>query len=119
VTSPPRVWYLVRDFDAGRDFYKRLLGFEETFVDLDDRWARLESGAMRIAIAEGEPSGESGVATIDVDDVKRAADRLREAGVEVGTVIELVGQMRLVDVFDPDGNRLQLAQPLDERPVDA
>ena len=35
-------------------------------------------------------------------------------GVEVGTVFELHGQMRLLDVFDPDGNRLQLvaaAQP--------
>ena len=31
-----RVWYLVRDFDRGRDFYKRVLGFEETFVDWDD-----------------------------------------------------------------------------------
>ena len=29
---------------------------------------------------------------------------------EVGTVLELAGQMRLVDVFDPDGNRVQLAQ---------
>jgi hypothetical protein len=32
-----RVWYLVRDFDRGREFCKRLLGFEETFVDRDDR----------------------------------------------------------------------------------
>ena len=118
MTALPRVWYLVRDFDLGRDFYKRVLGFEETFVDWDDRWSRLESGSMRIAIAEGEPSHESGVATIDVDDVKQAAERLREAGVEVGTVVELAGQMRLVDVFDPDGNRVQLAQPLEERPLD-
>jgi len=27
-------------------------------------------------------------------------------------VIELAGQMRIVDVFDPDGNRVQLSQPL-------
>jgi hypothetical protein len=27
-------------------------------------------------------------------------------------VLELAGQMRLVDVFDPDGNRIQLAQAL-------
>ena len=37
---------------------------------------------------------------------------LAEAGVEVGTVLELHGAMRLVDVYDPDGNRLQLAQEL-------
>ena len=114
--TQPRVWYFVREFDKGRDFYKRLLGFEETFVDFDDRWSKLEHGGMRIALSEGEPTHDGGVATVDVDDVKRVADRLRSEGVEVGTVIELSGQMRLVDVFDPDGNRVQLAQPLDDPP---
>jgi hypothetical protein len=28
-------------------------------------------------------------------------------------VFELTGEIRLVDVFDPDGNRIQLAQSLD------
>ena len=71
----------------------------------------MENGTMRIALAEGEPV-ECGVATIDVADVKADADRLRGQGVEVGVVIELAGQMRIVDVFDPDGNRVQLAQPI-------
>jgi predicted enzyme related to lactoylglutathione lyase len=71
----------------------------------------MENGAMRIALAEGEPV-ECGVATVDVADVKGDAERLRAEGVEVGVVIELAGQMRIVDVFDPDGNRVQLAQPI-------
>jgi catechol 2,3-dioxygenase-like lactoylglutathione lyase family enzyme len=108
-----RVWYLVRDFDQGRDFYKRVLGFTETYVDFDDRWAKLEHGEMRIALGEGDPV-EGGVATVDVADVKGDAERLREEGVEVGVVLELTGQMRLVDIFDPDGNRIQLAQVLGE-----
>jgi catechol 2,3-dioxygenase-like lactoylglutathione lyase family enzyme len=49
------VWYRVRDLDAARAFYKETLGFEETFVDFDDRWAQLEHGGTAIAIAEGEP----------------------------------------------------------------
>ena len=110
--NAPRVWYLVRDFDRGRDFYKRLLGFEETFVDWDDRWSKLERGSMRIALAEGEPTLSGGVAAIDVDDVKATAEKLRSEGVEVGTVLELAGAVRLVDVFDPDGNRVQLTQEL-------
>jgi catechol 2,3-dioxygenase-like lactoylglutathione lyase family enzyme len=109
----PRVWYLVRDFDLGRDFYKRVLGFEETYVDWEDKWSKLENGRMRIALAEGEPA-EAGAATVDVADVKAEAARLRDQGFDVGVVLELAGQMRLVDVFDPDGNRVQLAQPLDE-----
>jgi catechol 2,3-dioxygenase-like lactoylglutathione lyase family enzyme len=110
----PRVWYLVRDFDRGREFYKQMLGFDETFVDWDDRWAKLERGEMRIAIAEGEPNPDGGVATVDVADVKAEAERLRDADVNVGVVLDLAGQMRLVDVYDPDGNRVQLAQPIDE-----
>ena len=109
--SDPRVWYFVREFDRGRDFYKRLLGFDETFVDWDDRWAKLERGTMRIALSEGEPT-EAGVAMVDVEDVKQTAEALRAAGVEVGTVVDFAGEMRIVDVFDPDGNRIQLAQQL-------
>ena len=55
---------------------------------------------------------EGGVAHVDVDDVKAEAERLRAEGVEVGVVFELHGEMRLLDVYDPDGNRLQFAQEL-------
>ena len=106
------VWYRVRDLDAGRAFYRDVLGFEEMFVDFDDEWSRLEHGGMEIALAVGDPAESSGVAHVDVVDVKDEAERLRGAGVEVGVVLELHGQIRLVDVFDPDGNRVQLAESL-------
>ena len=107
------VWYRVRDLDAGRAFYRDVLGFEEVFVDFDDGWSRLRHGEMEIALAFGDPAESSGVAHVDVPNVKDEADRLRDAGIEVGVVLELHGQIRLVDVFDPDGNRIQLAQSLD------
>jgi catechol 2,3-dioxygenase-like lactoylglutathione lyase family enzyme len=105
------VWYRVRDLDAARAFYKDTLGFEETLVDFLDRWARLVHGGTEVALAEGAPEA-SGVAHVDVPDVKAEAERLRTAGVEVGVVFELTGEIRLVDVFDPDGNRIQFAQSL-------
>ena len=55
---------------------------------------------------------------VDSDDpemaqeAKAEAARLRAEGVEVGTVLELHGHVRLLDVYDPDGNRIQLAQDL-------
>ena len=110
MTTP--VWYHVRDLDAGREFYTRKLGFTETFLDADGRWAKLERGAMEIALAEGEPQEDSGVAHVDVPDVKAVADQLRKEGVEVGVVLELHSAIRLLDVFDPDGNRVQFAQEL-------
>jgi catechol 2,3-dioxygenase-like lactoylglutathione lyase family enzyme len=106
-----RVWYRVRDLAAARDFYTGKLGFTETYLDDDGRWAKLERGGMQIALAEGEPE-DAGVATIDVDDAKAEAERLRSEDVDVGTVLELHNEVRLLDVFDPDGNRLQLVQQL-------
>jgi catechol 2,3-dioxygenase-like lactoylglutathione lyase family enzyme len=109
-----RIWYRVADLDAARAFYRDVLGFTETFVDEQERWATLDRGATEIAIGEGREDAVGGeaVATVDVDDVKAERERLAEAGVEVGVVLELHGTMRLLDVFDADGNRLQLAEDL-------
>jgi catechol 2,3-dioxygenase-like lactoylglutathione lyase family enzyme len=107
-----RIWYQVRDLDKARAFYTDTLGFTETYADED--WAKLERGGMLIALAEGEPSEEGPVASVDVVDVKTEADRLRAESVEIGTVLELHDEVRVVDVFDPDGNRLQLVQQLRE-----
>jgi catechol 2,3-dioxygenase-like lactoylglutathione lyase family enzyme len=109
-----RIWYRVSDLEAARTFYRDALGFTETFVDESERWASLDRGATEIAVGEAEGAGdpEGQVATIDVDDVKAERERLAAAGVEVGTVLELTGAMRLLDVFDPDGNRIQLAEEL-------
>jgi catechol 2,3-dioxygenase-like lactoylglutathione lyase family enzyme len=106
------VWYHVRDLDAARGFYRDKLGFEETYHDEEGRWTRLAHGPMEIGLAEGEPSEDGGVAHVDVPDIKAEAERLRGDGVEVGVVFELHGEMRILDVFDPDGNRIQLAQEL-------
>jgi catechol 2,3-dioxygenase-like lactoylglutathione lyase family enzyme len=107
----PTVWYHVRNLDEGRRFYQDVLGFEELAVDFDARWSELRRGEIEIGLSEREPA-ENGVAHVDVDNVKGEAERLREAGVEVGIVLELTGEMRLLDVFDPDGNRIQLAEEL-------
>lgn len=105
------VWYRVRNLDAGRAFYVGKLGFVETRLNDDERWIELERDAMAIGLAEGEPE-EAGVATVDVVDIKSEAERVRQEGVDVGVVFEIHDEIRLLDVFDPDGNRVQLAQSL-------
>jgi catechol 2,3-dioxygenase-like lactoylglutathione lyase family enzyme len=106
-----RVWYHVRDLDAARAFYTGKLGFTETYLD-GDGWAKLERGDMPIVLAQGEPQADGPVASIRVDDLKAEAERLRAADVDVGTVLELHGEIRVVDFFDLDGNRLELVEEL-------
>ena len=108
------VWYHVRDLDEGRRFYRDVLGFTETYFDAQAGWAKLRHGEMAIGLAQGEPHEDGGVAHVDVHDLKAEAERLRSEGIQVGVVLELHGEMRLLDVFDPDGNRVQLAQELSD-----
>jgi catechol 2,3-dioxygenase-like lactoylglutathione lyase family enzyme len=107
----PRIWYHVSDLDQARAFYRDKLGFTETYAD-DEGWSKFERGETGIAIAEGEPQPDGPVASVDVEDVKGEAERLRSAEVDVGTVLEIHAEVRVVDVFDPDGNRLQLVEQL-------
>ena len=89
---------------------------EQVYKDEEDRWARMVRDGLEIALAEGEfeGGGEEGeedvIATLEVTDIKAEADRLREAGLNVGVVLEIPGAIRLLDVFDPDGNRIQLSE---------
>jgi extradiol dioxygenase family protein len=106
------VWYHVRDLDKARDFYVHQLGFTESAHQSDEPWSTLERGDTMVGLAEGEPRAEGAVAHVDVDDVKDLAEQLRAGGVDIGVVVELHGEMRLLDVFDLDGNRLQFAQEL-------
>lgn len=112
------IWYRVTDLEAARAFYTQQLGFEEVYFDAEDRWIRLVRNGIEIAIAEGEfesegtAAGEDVVATVEVSDVKGEAERLRDAGVNVGVVLEIPGTIRLLDVFDPDGNRVQLSEDI-------
>ena len=103
------VWYSVRDLDQARQFYRDSLGFTESAFDAAEGWSKLERGGMEIALTTGEPQ-QSGVAHVEVDDVKAEAERLRQEGVEVGVVLELHGEMRLLEVVDPDGNRIELGE---------
>ena len=105
-----RVWYRVRDLDAARQWYTGKLGFEETYSTSPA--AGPSSSAGRCRSRSPRRARRRGVATVDVDDVKAEADRLREDDIEVGTVLELHNEVRLLDVYDPDGNRLQLVQEL-------
>ena len=105
------VWYGVRDLEVARDFYTGTLGFHELYTDDEGRWAHLARDSAKLALVESsEPTGA--VLAVAVPDVKAEAERLRSGGVPVGVVLEIPGVIRLLDVFDPDGNRLQLTQDL-------
>ncbi len=107
------IWFAVRDLDSTASFYAETFGFEEVYRDQEARWVRLVRDGVEVELAEEKEGGETDlVLMLEVDDVKAEAERLRAAGVQVGTVVEIPSTIRLLDVFDPDGNRIQLTQDL-------
>ena len=106
------IWYGVSDLATARDFYTGTLGFDEIGYYEAEGLLRLSFGDVAVGVTRGDGGETEAVPQVEVEDVKAEAARLRSAGVNVGVVLELPGTIRMVDVFDPDGNRLQLTQDL-------
>ena len=112
----------VSDQDRAIDFYVEKLGFEKR-ADIAfgeqgaGRWIEVGLPGAQTTIALTPERGEwvvgrmTGV-SLTTGDIDTLHARLRDAGVDVGIILELQGEMRLLDVYDPDGNRIQLAQEL-------
>jgi len=49
---PPRSWYIVRDFESRRAFYKQMLGLRGDLRRLGRQVVEAENGSMLIALAE-------------------------------------------------------------------
>jgi predicted enzyme related to lactoylglutathione lyase len=59
-----------------------------------------------------QPVGGGGVAVFTCPDTRAAIARLKEKGVRCDEVDEMPGMVILGTFYDPDGNKLQLAQDL-------
>jgi len=119
VSEPPAVTGIselvleVADLEAGRRFYRDLLGFEETlhgegrqgrYWYLVGDSARLGLWTPQVGLAGGRGGAHVHFAfNVSDDEIDRLESRLREAGVETEGPMQL-GPGRAVYVTDPDGN---------------
>ena len=98
--------------ERARAFYRDVLGLP---LEGDADWVEADLGGLRFALHkwhEGAP--EPGAAAINVNfevaDIDAAAQRLRDAGVEVGEIFrESYGAF--CTFRDPEGHTLELFQP--------
>jgi predicted enzyme related to lactoylglutathione lyase len=113
------VWYPVTDWERAKRFYKDTLALKPAFGMDEMGWLEFEVGSAptHLAISRvepGQPTGASGgacavIAVKDIDGVR--ADLVRK-GVRCDDVQEIPKVVKLCSFFDPDGNRIQLAQSL-------
>ena len=111
------VWYNVSDWVAAQKFYGETLGLPVAFALEEAGWIEYGRTLPHLAInrwtaKSGIPIGGGGVATLTCPDVRGTIARLRAKGVRCDEVEELPGMVILGTFYDPDGNKLQLAQSL-------
>lgn len=113
------VWYTVTDWQRAKTFYMEALGLRPTFCMEEMGWQqyRVAEGSPDIAISRAQPGQHVGgaggaVAVLAVRDVEVARRRLLEKKVRCDGITTIPNVVKLCDFYDPDGNRLQLAQPL-------
>ena len=107
------VYLYVRDIERSAAFYRDVLGIPLELDDSDPHWAeaRLRNG-LRFALhtwhgAAAEVGGGTVRLNFEVANVDEAAERLREAGVEVGEIHrEDYGSH--AEFVDPDGYRFDI-----------
>ena len=105
----------VSDLDVARRWYERFMGRAPDLIpnDVEAAWQLTETGWIYV-ILDPERAG-SAVNTVLVDDLGGFLNGLRERGVEVGSIETLGTAARRSAVEDPDGNRLNVGQPMSER----
>jgi catechol 2,3-dioxygenase-like lactoylglutathione lyase family enzyme len=106
-TGIDTVFYQVCSMDRAIDFYGGVLGLELLRREGND-WAELDAGALTIALSgELATRPHSGGATVVLatDDLDQVAHRLAEHDVQRGS-IEDMGNARMLQFFDPDGNEI-------------
>ena len=117
---------LVDDYPACFRFYRDVMRFPVTYGDEDGAYADFDAGSdvglalfARSAMAQAlgsttDASGDKVAMIFSVDDVDAALEQLRQQGVAVAAEAQDRPDwgIRAAHVRDPDGNLLELNQPV-------
>lgn len=113
------VWYNVKDWERGKKFYRDTLGLPIAFASDEAGWAEFgHPNQTHVAInlwrgPEPMPPAIGGATvTFGCDDTRAMVAKLRSQGVKCDEPDEIPGMVILAAFYDPEGNRLQIAQSL-------
>ena len=112
VSGTSVVWLPVTDVKRAVEFYRDTLGLSESRVE--DDWAELEAGSVKIGLNGSESPGGDGGAVIAFSPeggLDSAVEELRGKGVEIAGDVSEHPWGRLATIKDPDGNDIQLYEP--------
>lgn len=107
----------VRDLEKSVKWYQEALGFKVTFRLDEYGWAEVQTAwkDVTLGLSQVEKLNVAGgvTPTFGVADIDAARKSLEKKSVRFdGPTHTIEGQVKLATFFDPDGNRMMLAQSL-------
>jgi len=107
------------DLDRASTWYQEVLGFDLLYRVDEIAWCELQSPVARVNVGLSQvekPSVEGGATlTFGVTDLESSRAALESRGVPFdGDSVVYPGMVALATFYDPDGNKLMLAQDLAE-----
>ena len=102
----------VKDQDAAVLWYKNLLGRDADIVPVEGvaEWQLAEYAWVQVT-TDPERAG-SGTVIIGVNDIESQRKFLEEANVPLGEIIEYPGIIKMIEVVDPEGNKIAFVQDI-------
>ena len=116
-------WITVSDIVQAKKFFAQTLGLQVMADNPEHGWLELSGfeGDFLLGVAQYSPhcepikAGHNAVVTMSVDDIVAAKKMLEAKNVKfIGEIIEIPGHVKMALFQDPDGNKFQLVQSLDE-----
>jgi glyoxylase I family protein len=98
----------VRDIETGRSWYTKFFGREPDNNPMPNliEWQVNEGGWLQVT--EDPSHAGNGMLNLAVSDIDEGARERREAGIDVGDIIEANKGVRLCPISDPDSNQIHL-----------
>ena len=113
------VWYNVKDWERAKKFYRDTLGLPVA-VEIDQagwvEYGHPHQTHVAINLWRGPeampPTNGGATVTFGCDDTRAMVAKLRAKGIKCDEPDEIPGMVILATFYDPEGNRLQIAQSL-------
>jgi predicted enzyme related to lactoylglutathione lyase len=102
----------VSDHALALPWYERLFGRPPDLIPNDNESAWQVAGAGWLYIVGDPARSGSSLVTLLVDDLEERVAELSGRGIEAGPIDVLPGVVQKTLISDPDGNTIQLGQPL-------
>ena len=104
----------VKDQDTAVGWYKKLFGRDADIVPMEGvaEWQLAENAWIQVT-ADPERAGTA-TAIIGVNDIEVQCSACTTSNVSYGEVVKYPGLIKMVEVIDPDGNKVVFVQDISD-----